>query len=61
MREYTTPAVIEPPKSGSLSDPVWVNASSDPDTAVFSRRTDSGWVDVTAADSPARWRPSRRA
>jgi long-chain acyl-CoA synthetase len=50
MREYTTPAVIEPPKSGSLSDPVWVNASSDPDTAVFSRRTDSGWVDVTAAE-----------
>jgi long-chain acyl-CoA synthetase len=50
MREYTTPAVIEPPKSGSLSDPVWVNASSYPDTAVFSRRTDSGWVDVTAAE-----------
>jgi long-chain acyl-CoA synthetase len=50
MREYTTPAVIEPPTSGSLSDPVWANASSHPDTAVFSRRTEFGWLDVTAAE-----------
>ncbi|MDX6282878.1 MAG: hypothetical protein QOH03_3949, partial [Kribbellaceae bacterium] len=26
MREFTTPAVIEPPTTGSLSDPVWANA-----------------------------------
>jgi long-chain acyl-CoA synthetase len=49
MREYTVPAVTEPP-SGSLSDPVWANASSHPDTAVFSRRVQGGWLDVTAAE-----------
>ncbi|GAA1117990.1 AMP-dependent synthetase/ligase [Kribbella jejuensis] len=49
MREYTVPAVTEPP-TGSLSDPVWANASSHPDTAVFSRRTGATWVDVTAAE-----------
>ncbi|MEU4197465.1 AMP-dependent synthetase/ligase [Kribbella sp. NPDC026611] len=49
MREYTVPAVTEP-ASGSLSDPVWANASSHPDTAVFSRRVEGGWVDVTAAE-----------
>ncbi|TDO60772.1 long-chain acyl-CoA synthetase [Kribbella sp. VKM Ac-2571] len=53
MREYTVPAVTEPP-TGSLSDPVWANASSHPDTAVFSRRTGAGansdWTDVTAAE-----------
>ncbi|GAA3087875.1 long-chain acyl-CoA synthetase [Kribbella aluminosa] len=49
MREYTVPAVTEPP-TGSLSDPVWANASSHPDTAVFSRRTGSVWTDVTAAE-----------
>ena len=50
MREYTTPAVIEPPTTGSLSDPVWANASSHPDTAVFSRRVDGGWLDISAAE-----------
>ena len=49
MREYTVPAVTEAP-TGSLSDPVWANASSHPDTAVFSRRTGSSWTDVTAAE-----------
>src|SRR3954471_2297233 len=53
MREYTVPAVIEP-ATGSLSDPVWANASSYPDTPVFSRRIGSGptagWQDVTAAE-----------
>ncbi len=52
MREYTVPAVIEPPTTGSLSDPVWANASSHPDTAVFSRRAEgsTGWLDVSAAE-----------
>ena len=50
MREYTTPAVVEEPTSGSLSDPVWENASAHPDSAVFSRRTADGWSDVTAAE-----------
>jgi long-chain acyl-CoA synthetase len=50
MREYTTPAVVEEPTSGSLSDPVWENASTHPDSAIFSRRTADGWSDVTAAE-----------
>lgn len=51
MREYTTPAVIEPPTTGGLSDPVWANASSHPDTAVFSRRVEGGgWLDISAAE-----------
>ena len=49
MREYTVPAVTEP-LTGSLSDPVWANASSHPDTAIFSRRTEGGWLDVSAAE-----------
>ncbi len=49
MREYTVPAVTEPP-TGSLSDPVWANASSHPDTAIFSRRAEGGWLDVSAAE-----------
>ncbi|MGW5190312.1 AMP-dependent synthetase/ligase [Kribbella sp. NPDC004138] len=49
MREYTVPAVTEAP-TGSLSDPVWANASSHPDTAVFSRRTGTTWTEITAAE-----------
>src|SRR6266508_4494303 len=47
MREYTTPAVVEVPVTGSLSDPVWANASSHPGSAVFSRRTATGWTAAT--------------
>jgi long-chain acyl-CoA synthetase len=50
MREYTVPAVIEAPVSGGLSDAVWANASSHPDTAVFSRRVAGGWLDISAAE-----------
>ncbi|HEU4946070.1 MAG TPA: long-chain fatty acid--CoA ligase [Kribbella sp.] len=49
MREYTVPAVTEP-LTGSLSDAVWANASSHPDTAIFSRRAAGGWLDVSAAE-----------
>jgi long-chain acyl-CoA synthetase len=49
MREYTVPAVIDAPTTGGLADPVWANASSHPDTAVFSRRVEGGWLDITAA------------
>ncbi|GAA0625069.1 long-chain fatty acid--CoA ligase [Kribbella sandramycini] len=52
MREYTVPAVTEPP-TGSLSDAVWANASAYPDTAVFSRRAGAGWADVSAAEFAA--------
>jgi long-chain acyl-CoA synthetase len=50
MREYTTPAIVAPPTTGSLSDPVWANASSHPTSAVFARRTGADWTDVTAAE-----------
>jgi long-chain acyl-CoA synthetase len=50
MQQYTTPAIIEPPSSGNLSDPVWENADSDPGAVVFGRRTPDGWTDVTAAE-----------
>ena len=50
MREYTVPAIIEPPTTGGLSDAVWANASSHPDTAVFSRRVGDGWLDISAAE-----------
>ncbi|MGC4944172.1 AMP-dependent synthetase/ligase [Kribbella sp. DT2] len=49
MREYTVPAVIEAPTTGGLADPVWANASSHPGTAVFSKRVEGGWLDITAA------------
>jgi long-chain acyl-CoA synthetase len=42
--------VIEAPVSGGLSDAVWANASSHPDTAVFSRRVAGGWLDISAAE-----------
>lgn len=50
MREYTTPAIVDPPTTGGLSDAVWDNAGSHPSAAVFARRTPSGWLDVTAAE-----------
>ncbi|MEV6284840.1 AMP-dependent synthetase/ligase [Kribbella sp. NPDC051770] len=49
MREYTVPAVIDLPTTGGLADQVWANASSHPDTAVFSKRVEGGWLDITAA------------
>jgi long-chain acyl-CoA synthetase len=50
MREYTTPAVIDPPTTGGLADAVWANAAAHPDAAVLSRRTPDGWLDVTATE-----------
>ncbi|TDD44526.1 long-chain fatty acid--CoA ligase [Kribbella antibiotica] len=52
MREYTVPAVTEPP-TGSLSDAVWANAASHPQTPVFARRAGDVWQDVTAAEFAA--------
>jgi long-chain acyl-CoA synthetase len=50
VREYSTPLRIQIPATGNLTDDVVRNAREAPDQAVFSRRTDSGWHDVTAAD-----------
>ncbi len=49
MREFAAPLSITIPTTGNLTDDVVVNAREAGDTAVFSRRTTDGWVDVTAA------------
>lgn len=52
MREFSTPATIEVPPTGNLTDDVVANAREAGDTVVFSRRPASaggeGWEDVTA-------------
>lgn len=50
MREFSTPLTIEVPSTGNLTDDVVTNAREAADTVAFSRRTDSGWVDVTCAE-----------
>lgn len=49
MREFSTPLSISIPTTGNLTDNVVANARDHADTAVFSRATSDGWVDVTAA------------
>ncbi len=49
MREFSTPLTIAVPGTGNLTDDVVSNARDHGDLAVFSRRTEDGWVDVTAA------------
>jgi long-chain acyl-CoA synthetase len=49
VREFSTPLSIAVPTAGNLTDDVVANARDAGETAVFSRRTDDGWVDVTAA------------
>jgi long-chain acyl-CoA synthetase len=49
VREYSTPLTIQIPATGNLTDDVVRNATEAADEAVFSRRTGSGWEDVTAA------------
>ena len=49
MREYSTPLTIQIPATGNLTDDVVRNAREAADAAVFSQRTDDGWLDVTAA------------
>ncbi len=49
MREFSTPLTIEIPSAGNLTDDVVTNAREAPRAVVFSRRSGSGWQDVTAA------------
>lgn len=49
MREFTTPLSTIIPTTGNLTDDVVANAREAGDTAVFSRTTAEGWVDVTAS------------
>lgn len=50
MREFSTPLSVSIPSTGNLTDDVVTNAREAGDAAVFSRRTEQGWVDVTAAE-----------
>ncbi|HET7387890.1 MAG TPA: hypothetical protein VFJ19_14640 [Nocardioidaceae bacterium] len=50
MREYATPAPVELPAQGSLTDDLIAPASERPESVLFARRTDDGWTDVTAAE-----------
>jgi long-chain acyl-CoA synthetase len=49
VREFSTPLSITIPSTGNLTDDVVTNGRDFADTVVFSRRTDTGWSDVTAA------------
>jgi long-chain acyl-CoA synthetase len=48
VREFSTPLSLSLPSTGNLTDDVVTNAREAATTAVFSRATDDGWVDVTA-------------
>ena len=48
MREYSSPLTVEIPTCGNLTDHIVRNAAEDPDRVSLSRRTDSGWTDVSA-------------
>lgn len=50
MREYSAPLSIAIPTTGNLTDDVVAAAREAGSTALFSRRTSDGWVDVTAAE-----------
>jgi long-chain acyl-CoA synthetase len=49
VREFAVPPVVTIGDAANLTDPVWDNAETAPDTVQFSRRTPDGWVDVTCA------------
>jgi long-chain acyl-CoA synthetase len=49
VREFTVPATVTVPDDARLTDMVVDNAREAPDTVSFSRRTATGWEDVTAA------------
>jgi long-chain acyl-CoA synthetase len=50
VREFSTPLTIDVRATGNLTDDVVVNAREAAEAVVFSRRTGSGWADVTAAE-----------
>ncbi|TDT95868.1 long-chain acyl-CoA synthetase [Streptomyces sp. 846.5] len=50
MREFSVPALTEPPTTGGLAESVFTTALAQPDLAALSRRTQDGsWQTVTAA------------
>ncbi|HWU32864.1 MAG TPA: long-chain fatty acid--CoA ligase [Marmoricola sp.] len=50
MREYATPLTVASPPSENLADDVVRHAETTPDRVVISRRVESTWIDVTAAE-----------
>ncbi|MDO9378879.1 MAG: long-chain fatty acid--CoA ligase [Nocardioidaceae bacterium] len=60
MLSYATPATYRVPGSGNLTDDVVAAERDRPGHVTFSRRTDEGWVDVTAADFAAEVRAVAR-
>jgi long-chain acyl-CoA synthetase len=50
LREFATPSTYKLPATGNLTDDVVTNGTDHPDAAVFARRTDDGWHDVTAVE-----------
>jgi long-chain acyl-CoA synthetase len=50
VREYSTALQVQVPATGNLTDDVVRNATTSPDRVAFSRRTSSGWTDVTARE-----------
>ena len=49
MREFTVPATVTVPDDARLTDMVVDNAREAPEQVSFSRRTATGWEDITAA------------
>lgn len=60
MLEYSSPPGYQVPATGNLLDDIVRNADEAADTAVLSRRTPSGWDDVTAAAFLAEVRAAAR-
>lgn len=50
MREFSTPMTIAVPTTGNLTDDVVGNGRDHADAVVFSRKSESGLTDVTAAE-----------
>jgi long-chain acyl-CoA synthetase len=48
VREYSTALQVQVPTTCNLTDDVLHNASSRPDKTAFSRRSGSGWTDISA-------------
>jgi long-chain acyl-CoA synthetase len=49
MKEASQPVLVPPITSGSVSDAVVKHSEKNPDRVALRRRTEAGWVDVTAA------------
>src|SRR5215470_6772970 len=50
MREYTAPALVASDPEANTTDAVVSNATRHAGDVLFSRRTGSGWTDVTCAE-----------